>query len=66
MTALHQFAHALFGGIPTGATRKTLRWLHRAHISRARMRSPQPWEISPAAHLDEAARCRRAMRRTMQ
>jgi hypothetical protein len=61
MSALLEFQCVLFGGIPAGATRKTLRWLHRQHLHRAAMRSQQPLEISPAAHLDQAARCRRAM-----
>ncbi|MDI3261177.1 MAG: hypothetical protein QJR02_15940 [Sinobacteraceae bacterium] len=47
----------LFGGIPAGADRAALRWLHRQHLRHARFGFA-------AFHLSEAARCRRAMRRT--
>lgn len=58
MTAFHA---SLFGGIPRNADRATLRWLHREHLFRARVRSAHPAELTPAGHLNEAGRCRRAM-----
>ena len=50
------------GGIPTNATAAELQWLAREHERRSRYQQ-RDGEISPAAHLNEAARCRHAMRR---